>query len=142
MIIACDMMLPCVQLSPHDRWHSRRQAEAMIEIDEETFGRLVEEALDSIPPELGRMMRNVAVVVEDQGDSPSLLGLYHGIPLTERTQSYAGVLPDRIVIYRRPLCRSCGTPEELVRQVRITVVHEVAHHFGIGDARLHELGWG
>jgi predicted Zn-dependent protease with MMP-like domain len=115
----------------------------MIDIDEDEFGRLVEEALDSIPPELGRLMRNVAVIVEDQGASPNLLGLYHGVPLTNRNpMTYAGVLPDRISIYRLPICRHCNTPEEVARQVRITVVHEVAHHFGIDDDRLHELGWG
>ena len=114
----------------------------MIDIDEDAFGHLVEEALDSIPPELGRMMRNVAVVVEDQGASPNLLGLYHGVPLTSRSPaSYAGVLPDRITIYRLPILRRCRTPEEVARQVRITVVHEVAHHFGIDDDRLDELGW-
>jgi predicted Zn-dependent protease with MMP-like domain len=114
----------------------------VIEIDEDAFGQLVEEALDSIPPELGRMMRNVAIVVEDQGSSPNLLGLYHGVPLTSRSPtSYAGVLPDRITIYRLPIIRRCNTREEVARQVRITVVHEIAHHFGIDDDRLDELGW-
>jgi predicted Zn-dependent protease with MMP-like domain len=113
----------------------------VIDVDVDTFGDLVEQALDSIPDELRRRMRNVTVVVEDLGASPNLLGLYHGIPLTQRTSSYAGVLPDRITIYRLPIIRRCRTIEEVVRQVRITVVHEVAHHFGIGDKRLHELGW-
>lgn len=113
----------------------------MVEVDEEVFGNLVEAALDSIPPALGRLMRNVAVVVEDEGVSPNLLGLYQGVPLTKRTSTYAGVLPDRITIYRRPICRHSRTPEDLVRTVRVTVVHEVAHHFGIDDARLAELGW-
>jgi predicted Zn-dependent protease with MMP-like domain len=84
-------------------------------------------------------MRNVAVVVEDRGDSPNLLGLYHGVPLTERTTSYSGFLPDRISIYRIPILRRCRDVEEVVREVRRTVVHEVAHHFGISDERLHEL---
>ena len=114
----------------------------MVDVDEDEFGRLVEAALDGIPPELGRLMRNVAVVVEDEGFSPNLLGLYHGVPLTRRSPtSYSGVLPDRITIYRLPICRRCRTPEEVERQVRITVVHEIAHHFGIDDERLHELGW-
>jgi len=113
----------------------------VVDVDEDTFGRLVEAALDSIPPELGRLMRNVAVVVEDMGASPNLLGLYHGVPLTERTSSYAGFLPDRITIYRRAICAICRTEEEVVEQVRRTVVHEVGHHFGIGDRRLRELGW-
>jgi predicted Zn-dependent protease with MMP-like domain len=114
----------------------------MVDVDEDTFGTLVEAALDSIPTELRRRMRNVVVVVEDEGASPNLLGLYHGIPLTSRTTTYAGVLPDRITIYRLPITRRCRTLDDVVQQVRITVVHEVAHHFGIGDERLHELGWG
>ena len=113
----------------------------MIAVDEETFGALVELALDGIPAELRRQMKNVSIAVEDQGASPNLLGLYHGIPLTSRTTQYAGVMPDRITIYRLPIIRRCHTMDEVVRQVRITVVHEVAHHFGIDDARLHELGW-
>jgi predicted Zn-dependent protease with MMP-like domain len=116
------------------------EAEVVVDVDEETFGGLVETALDSIPPELGRLMRNVAVVVEDLGASPNLLGLYHGVPLTARTSSYAGVLPDRITIYRLPIIRRCRDLEEVVRAVRHTVIHEVAHHFGISDERLHELG--
>jgi predicted Zn-dependent protease with MMP-like domain len=114
----------------------------VIDVDVDTFGSLVEQALDSIPDELRRRMRNVTVVVEDLGMSPNLLGLYHGIPLTQRTSSYAGVLPDRITIYRLPIIRRCQTLDQVVQQVRVTVVHEVAHHFGIGDERLHELGWG
>jgi predicted Zn-dependent protease with MMP-like domain len=113
----------------------------VVDVDEETFGALVEQALDSIPPELGRLMRNVAVVVEDMGDSPNLLGLYHGVPLTARTSSYGGVLPDRITIYRLPIIRRARTLDDVVRQVQVTVVHEVAHHFGIDDDRLDELGW-
>jgi predicted Zn-dependent protease with MMP-like domain len=112
----------------------------VLDVDEETFGRLVEAALDSIPPQLGRLMRNVAVVVEDTSPDPNLLGLYHGIPLTERTTAYAGVLPDRITIYRLPIVRRCRDIDEVVRAVRRTVVHEIAHHFGISDDRLHELG--
>jgi predicted Zn-dependent protease with MMP-like domain len=114
----------------------------MVDVDEDTFGQLVEAALDSIPDELRRRMRNVVVAVEDQGFSPNLLGLYHGIPLTSRTTTYAGVLPDQITIYRLPIIRRCRTLDEVVHQVRVTVVHEVAHHFGISDERLHELGWG
>src|SRR3954447_16234088 len=112
----------------------------MVDVDEETFGRLVEEALDSIPPELGRVMRNVAVLLEDYGGSPTVLGLYQGVPLTARTSSYGGVLPDRITIYRLPLCRRARDLEDVVQQVRHTVIHEVAHHFGISDERLEELG--
>jgi predicted Zn-dependent protease with MMP-like domain len=113
----------------------------MIDVDEDTFGTLVEAALESIPPELRRQMRNVTVVVEDMGASPNLLGLYQGVPLTNRTTQYSGFLPDRITIYRLPILRRCSTVGDVVDQVRVTVVHEVAHHFGIGDKRLHELGW-
>lgn len=112
----------------------------MVDVDEDTFGRLVEEALDSIPPELGRLMRNVAVVVEDMGGSPNLLGLYTGVPLTQRTTNYAGFLPDRITIYRIPIIQRCRDLADVVQSVRHTVIHEVAHHFGISDDRLHELG--
>jgi predicted Zn-dependent protease with MMP-like domain len=113
----------------------------MIDVDEDTFGELVEKALDGIPDELRRQMRNVTVGVEDFGGSPNLLGLYHGVPLTQRTTQYSGFLPDQITIYRLPILRRCRTLDDVVEQVKITVVHEVAHHFGIGDARLHELGW-
>ncbi len=112
-----------------------------MDVDEDRFGELVEAALDSIPPQLRRMMRNVAVVVEDEGAAENLLGLYQGVPLTQRTTSYAGVLPDRITIYRLPILRRCRSADDVVRQVRVTVVHEVAHHFGMDDARLGELGW-
>ncbi len=98
-------------------------------------------ALDDLPEDLGRLMRNVAVTVEHGAGPPGLLGLYQGIPLTSRTTYYAGVLPDRITIYRRAICAVCRSAEEVADQVRRTVVHEVAHHFGIDDDRLRELGW-
>jgi len=113
----------------------------MVEIGRERFEAMVGEALDGLPPKLGRLMRNVAVTVEHEPGPPGLLGLYRGIPLTSRTSHYAGVLPDRITIYRLAICAICSTDQEVVEQVRRTVVHEVGHHFGIGDARLHELGW-
>ncbi len=113
----------------------------MVEVDPERFEALVEAALDEIPAELGRHMDNVVVQVRDQARDPHLLGLYTGIPLTERA-TYGGLaMPDRITIYRLPICRSCDDEREVVDQVRITVVHEVAHHFGIDDDRLDELGW-
>ncbi len=86
-------------------------------------------------------MRNVAVTVEPDGGPPGLLGLYQGVPLTSRTSHYSGVFPDRITIYRDAICAICSTEAEVVEQVRRTVIHEIGHHFGIGDARLHELGW-
>ncbi len=114
---------------------------SVIDIDPERFEEMVERALDSLPAELGALMANVAVTVEHGAGPPGLLGLYQGIPLTERTTGYAGVLPDRITIYRREICRICWSEAEVAEQVRATVIHEVAHHFGIGDDRLAELGW-
>ena len=113
----------------------------MISVAPERFEEMVADALDSLPGELGRLMRNVAVTVEHGPGPPGLLGLYEGVPLTSRTTGYAGVLPDRITIYRLAICAICFTEAEVTEQVRRTVIHEVAHHFGIGDARLHELGW-
>ena len=113
----------------------------MIEVAPERFDEMVREALDGIPGELGEILSNVAVTVDLDGGRPGLLGLYQGIPLTRRTTSYAGVMPDRITIYRRAICARCSSEVEVVEQVRRTVIHEVGHHFGIGDARLRELGW-
>ena len=113
----------------------------MTDVQPERFDEMVAAALDGLPDELGQLIRNVAVTVDDYGGPPGLLGLYQGIPLTSRTSNYAGVLPDRITIYRRAICAICRTEDEVVDQVRRTVVHEVAHHFGIGDDRLGELGW-
>jgi predicted Zn-dependent protease with MMP-like domain len=113
----------------------------VVEVEPERFEAMVGEALDGLPPELGALMTNVAVVVEHDRGPRGLLGLYRGIPLTKRTTGYAGVLPDRITIYRRAICAICSSEAEVVEQVRRTVVHEVGHHFGIGDARLRELGW-
>lgn len=114
------------------------------------FESAVDDALKSIPEDLAKAMDNVAVFIEDEyvpgpheDPETELLGLYDGTPLTERDSWWeAGSLPDRIVIFSGPLTRMCGSREELVEEIRITVIHEVAHHFGIDDARLHELGWG
>jgi predicted Zn-dependent protease with MMP-like domain len=105
------------------------------------FELAVEDALDTLPEELASLLSNVAVTVEDEPPpGQRLLGLYQGVPLTRRTSDYAGVLPDKITIYRGPLERLYGSdPERLRRQVRRTVLHEIAHHFGISDARLVEL---
>jgi len=113
----------------------------MVEVDPERFEAMVREALDGLPAELGELMSNVAVTVEHNEGPSGLLGLYRGIPLTRRTTAYAGVLPDRITIYRRAVCSICHSDQDVVEQVRRTVVHEVGHHFGIEDARLRELGW-
>ena len=110
-------------------------------IDEVRFERLVGEALDSLPAELGEMMENVAVVVEDVHPDEDLLGLYEGVPLTERGDYGGMAMPDRVTVYRLPICAVCDSEEELVDQITVTVVHEVAHHFGIDDHTLEELGW-
>lgn len=107
------------------------------------FEELVRDALDQVPEELLELMDNVVILVEDDApDGEELLGLYEGHALTERGWHYGGVLPDRIMIYRKPILRICDSDEDVVEEVAITVVHEIAHHFGIDDGRLHELGWG
>jgi predicted Zn-dependent protease with MMP-like domain len=107
------------------------------------FDMLVEEALDAVPPQLMAMLDNVVVLVEDADPSdPTLLGVYDGIALSERMSDYSFALPDRIVIYRTPLLHMCEDEDELREELTITVVHEIAHHFGIDDAALHEMGWG
>ena len=114
----------------------------MFIVTRERFEALVADALDSLPPDLGREMENVAVLVEDRAPGRSLFGLYQGIPLTKRGPgSYSGVMPDRITLYQETICSVCSTEAEVVAQVRKTVIHEVAHHFGISDPRLEELGW-
>ncbi|WP_250031797.1 metallopeptidase family protein [Paractinoplanes maris] len=118
-------------------------ASVPVEMSRERFEEFVGEALDEVPAELLKVMDNVVIVVED--DPPGgedLLGLYEGTALTDRGWDYAGVLPDRITIYRNPTLRVCDTETDVIDEVAITVVHEIAHHFGIDDHRLHELGWG
>ena len=113
-------------------------------MDPERFDALVDRALDGIPDELATLVTNVVVLVEDEppdGEPDDLLGLYDGIALTERDSSIGGQLPDRIFVFRGPLLDFVESEEELVEEVRITVVHEIAHHFGIDDHRLHELGY-
>lgn len=107
------------------------------------FDELVSEALDAVPASLTAAMNNVVVLVQvEHPDDPHLLGLYEGVALTSRDTSYGGTLPDRITIYRAPILALCSTEDEVVDEVLVTVVHEIAHHFGIDDDRLHELGWG
>jgi predicted Zn-dependent protease with MMP-like domain len=114
-----------------------------MQIDEAGFETLVAEALDGVPPGLAELMDNVVVLIEPEPppDDPTLLGFYDGIPLTERDSGYTFREPDRIFIYRGPLTRMCTSAEELVEEVRVTVVHETAHHFGIDDQQLHDLGY-
>ncbi|NUS41839.1 MAG: metallopeptidase family protein [Terrabacter sp.] len=117
----------------------------MVHLSEAEFDDAVGDALDSIPAGLARAMDNVVVLVEDEppADDPDLLGVYDGTPLTERDGWWAaGALPDRITIFRGPLQRMCESPDELRDEIAVTVVHEVAHHFGIDDEQLHERGWG
>jgi predicted Zn-dependent protease with MMP-like domain len=114
-----------------------------VEMSPERFEELVGEALDQVPPELMKLMSNVVILVEAESppSETELLGLYEGHALTERGWDYSGVLPDRITIFRGPTLRLCETEEEVIEEVAVTVVHEIAHHFGISDNRLHELGW-
>lgn len=116
----------------------------MIEMARERFEELVGDALDQIPAELASKIDNVVILVEDDAppEDPTLLGVYDGVPLTERTPMWSGgFLPDRITIFRNPILAICETDEDVVEEVLVTVVHEVAHYFGIDDERLHELGW-
>lgn len=106
------------------------------------FDDLVSEALDMIPERFTRAMDNVVVLVEDRHPSRNLYGLYHGVALTARTSNYAGHLPDTITIYREPILAHAHDVDAAREQVATTVIHEVAHHFGIDDDRLEELGWG
>jgi len=114
-----------------------------VSMSPQRFEDLVSDALDLIPPGLAAAIDNVVVLVEDRHpEDPELLGLYEGIALTERDSTYAGALPDTITIYRDSLLEICDTEADVVEEVAITVIHEIAHHFGIDDDRLHELGWG
>lgn len=115
----------------------------MVDVSADRFAELVGAAFDAVPAELTALLDNVVLFIEDDppADEPELLGLYDGIPLTERDSGYGGVLPDRIFVYRNPTLAICDTEADVVEEVGITVVHEIAHHFGIEDDRLHELGY-
>ncbi|MFP5416370.1 MAG: metallopeptidase family protein [Actinomycetes bacterium] len=114
-----------------------------IAIGADEFEGYVNDALDSIPDELIGLLENCIIVIEDDApaEDPDLLGFYDGVPLTERDSHYGGVLPDRITIYRNPTLAICDSVEDVLDEVHITVVHEIAHFFGIDDDRLHELGY-
>jgi predicted Zn-dependent protease with MMP-like domain len=115
----------------------------VVDVSRQRFEELVADALDEVPAELMRLMDNVVVLVEERDpEDPSLLGLYEGVALTERGHDYGGMLPDRITLYRAAILEICETEEDVVEEVAVTVVHEIAHHFGIDDDRLHALGWG
>ncbi|WP_062889370.1 metallopeptidase family protein [Mycobacterium avium] len=110
--------------------------------DPQRFDELVSDALDLIPPELAAAMDNVVVLVDDRHpEEPDLLGLYEGVALTERDSDYSGALPDAITIYRAALLDVCESEQQVIEEVAVTVIHEIAHHFGIDDERLHQLGW-
>ena len=115
----------------------------MIDVSDERFDELVDAAFAAIPEELTRQLSNVVLFIEDDApaDDPHLLGLYDGVPLTERDTGYGGVMPDRIFVYRNPTLEICDTEADVIHEVGITVAHEIAHHFGIDDARLDELGY-
>jgi len=114
-----------------------------VQVSSERFEQLVGDALDLIPAKVAKAIDNVVILVADRDpEDPDLLGVYEGIALTDRDTTYAGSLPDTITIFREPLLEMCQDEAELVEEVAITVIHEIAHHFGIDDDRLHELGWG
>jgi predicted Zn-dependent protease with MMP-like domain len=115
-----------------------------MEVSAQRFEQLVEAAINVIPESLAAHIENVAIVIEDEApaDDPHLLGLYEGVPLTQRDSWYIAALPDRIRIFRLPILRMCTSQADVVREVYITVVHEIAHHFGIDDDTLHDLGVG
>ncbi|MGB0435977.1 MAG: metallopeptidase family protein [Mycobacterium sp.] len=114
-----------------------------VRMTSQRFDELVGDALDLVPPNLSAAIDNVVILVGDRDvEQPELLGVYEGTALTERDSWYGGSLPDTITIYREALLDFCATEDEVVQEVAITVIHEIAHHFGIDDDRLHELGWG
>jgi predicted Zn-dependent protease with MMP-like domain len=115
----------------------------MVELTDDRFAELVEDAFRAVPAELSALLDNVALFIEGDPpvDEPDLLGYYDGVALTERDTSYGGQLPDRIVVFRNPTLAICHNEADVVHEVGITVAHEIAHHFGIDDDRLHELGY-
>jgi predicted Zn-dependent protease with MMP-like domain len=124
----------------------------MVRISPDEFEKLVVDALDQIPEPFASQLENVDVVIEEEpsnedltlGDlapGDTLFGLYQGVPQTERDGNYTFVMPDKVTIFRGPISRACGSPAEIRDEVTVTVVHELAHHFGISDERLEELGW-
>ncbi|MDE3064892.1 MAG: metallopeptidase family protein [Acidobacteriota bacterium] len=114
----------------------------MFHVSDRRFEELVAEGLATLPENLKSQIDNVVIIVEDESPDRNLFGLYEGIPLTRRSaQSYSGVMPDRITLFQRTICSVCRSEEDVRAQVRTTVIHEMAHFFGISDPRLSELGW-
>ncbi|RMB66649.1 metallopeptidase family protein [Corynebacterium macginleyi] len=115
----------------------------MYSVSEERFEELVNDALDQVPDQFVRKMRNLVILVEEENpDVPTMLGLYEGVALPHRTFDHTGYLPDAIFIYRRALQRWSTSEEDLAEQVKVTVFHELGHYFGLEEHELHELGWG
>lgn len=115
----------------------------MIAVSEQRFDDMVADALDKLPDDFARRLRNVVILVRDHNDEdPSILGLYEGVALPDRTFDHTGYLPDAIFIYKKALEAVCHTEEQLAQQIEVTVFHEVGHYFGIDEGKLHELGWG
>ncbi len=127
---------------PHRALHSGVNGKPGIDVPLEAFEELVGDALDSLPEEFLKAMTNVAITVEEEAEGRDLFGLYVGVPLTKRYYGTWYANPDKIFIYRKTICEHCRTKEAVRDLVRTTVVHEIAHHFGISDPRLQELGWG
>lgn len=127
---------------PHDALHSEVNGKPGIDVPLKEFEELVGDALDSLPEEFLKAMTNVVIAVEEEAEGRDLFGLYVGVPLTKRYYGTWYANPDKIFIYRKTICEHCRTREEVRDMVHTTVVHEIAHHFGISDPRLHELGWG
>lgn len=114
----------------------------MFAVTDQRFDECVNDALRTLPEMFASAVENVALVVDRDSPASSLLGKYHGIPLTKRDYlSYSGVLPDVITLYQQAICAVCSSDHEVCAEVRITVLHEIGHYFGIDDARLRELGW-
>ena len=131
-------------VDPDEHRHLEVPAHDPVEMSREDFEVAVGDALDEVPPQLMDLLDNVVFLVEDEppDDDPDLLGVYDGVPLTERDDLFGAPMPDRITIFRGPTLRMCQDRDEVIDEVAVTVVHEIAHHFGIDDAKLHALGWG
>jgi predicted Zn-dependent protease with MMP-like domain len=113
----------------------------MVNVTAEQFAELVADALDALPTRFTKLMNNVTITVDDDSPPGDKYGLYVGVPLTNRNGNYGMVLPHRIVLYRQTINAFSADEEDVRRRVEVTVVHEIAHHFGIDDDTLHDLGW-
>lgn len=115
----------------------------MTPVTQEEFEAMINDALDTIPDEFAKHMTNMVVLARDfNDDDPTLLGLFEGVPLTEQHSNHTGFLPDAVFVYKNALEAMCSDSDELREEVKITVLHEVGHYFGLEEHELHELGWG